>query len=420
VRVGRGFQDEGLAVAGHGLAEVGFEPLGGRLRGHALVRRHLWEEEFTQDRGVFSSGVCCPVAGSVDRCCDVGCPERSVVWPFVGKDDERIGEICTGIVFILLREKELFEADEGRRTLDASDHLAAVDALFVRSRGVFDSLPNEAPPGLEARLRRRPLPLEQRIAKEDGVKRSENAAAVRLGPADRVGVVEIAVLGIGAIDLETRLQAAGGKVALWPDIVAGEQMNCRGARSDGFADAELAVRIEGGRARSLDVGAPDPGTARDVVPDERGKRLQKVGEQGLAALFFVRRPSCRGWSDAGNGHQQHNQGRSLATASSSGSNPEYRPVRQQGAFDNRESCSNQRALAVVAGRDIAKPFVCEELHGLGYGLRCAIVLLRQDDRQFRRYAEDNAALAVETTSLQQRAVDQYQRQRCDADRKWQG
>ena len=67
--------------------------------------------------------------------------------------------------------------------------------------------------------------LELGISEQDGVERRQDFAAVVLGPADRVRVLERPVLRVGAIDGKPDVEAARGQVALRPDIVAGEEVD---------------------------------------------------------------------------------------------------------------------------------------------------------------------------------------------------
>ena len=67
--------------------------------------------------------------------------------------------------------------------------------------------------------------LELGISEQDGVERRQDLAAVVLGPADRVRVLERPVLRVGAIDGKPDVEAARGQVALRPDIVAGKEVN---------------------------------------------------------------------------------------------------------------------------------------------------------------------------------------------------
>ena len=64
-----------------------------------------------------------------------------------------------------------------------------------------------------------------------------------LGPTYRVGMFEGPVLWVGPRDLDADAEAAGGEVAAWADIVAGEEMNARRCGRHHLGDAELAVGV---------------------------------------------------------------------------------------------------------------------------------------------------------------------------------
>ena len=53
-----------------------------------------------------------------------------------------------------------------------------------------------------------------------------------VGPADRIGMLELPVLGVGAIGVEPDVQAARGQITLGSDVVAGEDMDRRGGGAD--------------------------------------------------------------------------------------------------------------------------------------------------------------------------------------------
>ena len=73
------------------------------------------------------------------------------------------------------------------------------------------------------------------IGKQSAIERAQDLTAMRLGPPDRVVMRELPVLGIGAVDFQAHRQRAGGELALWSDVVAGEVVS-------GFAAAHCATR----------------------------------------------------------------------------------------------------------------------------------------------------------------------------------
>src|SRR2546430_16204140 len=94
--------------------------------------------------------------------------------------------------------------------------------------------------------------LEPGIAEQDGIERSENFGAIVVRPSDRVGMLELPVLGVGAVDTDADMQGARGEIAAWGDVVAGEEVDGRGRRTNHFAHAELTVGVVGGSAGPLD------------------------------------------------------------------------------------------------------------------------------------------------------------------------
>ena len=75
-----------------------------------------------------------------------------------------------------------------------------------------------------------------------------------VGPGDGIGVFELPVFWIGAIDFEIGAEATGCEVATWVDVVAGEQMDDGRGDGDGFRNAEAAVGIDVSRQGLLDRG----------------------------------------------------------------------------------------------------------------------------------------------------------------------
>ena len=65
-------------------------------------------------------------------------------------------------------------------------------------RRMLDRGADQTPPYFEPRLHRRiPLLLQRRIAEQDRVERAQDFDPVRVGPGNRILVLEVAVLGVG-------------------------------------------------------------------------------------------------------------------------------------------------------------------------------------------------------------------------------
>ena len=143
-----------------------------------------------------------------------------------------------------------------------------------------------------------------------------------LRPSDRVRVLERPVLGVGAVDVETDVQAARGEIAARPDIVAGEEVDGRRGGADHLAHAELAVGVVRGGAGLLDVRARDLRAARDVVPQDVRHAVEEIAHQRLAPLLLVGRPRRRCRPQSGDGHDQHDERRGLAAAAPPGGDEE--------------------------------------------------------------------------------------------------
>ena len=220
--------------------------------------------------------------------------------------------------------------------------------------GILDRRADEPPPHLEPGLAFRIARLlELWVAEQDGEERGQDFGAIVLRPSDRIRVLERSVLWVGPVDVETDSQAARGEVAARADVVAGEEVDGRRGRADHLAHAELAVGVVRSGAALLDVRAADLHAARDVVPEDVRHAVQEIAHQRLAPLLLVGRPRRRRWPQSSDRHDQHDERRGLAAATSPGGDEERWPIRQQRALDQRERGSNDDALTGVISGDVA-------------------------------------------------------------------
>ena len=58
-------------------------------------------------------------------------------------------------------------------------------------------------------------------------------------------MLEDAVLRVGTVGIEADGQAARGKIALGPDVVAGEKLDRASRRQDRLADPKAAISVKG-------------------------------------------------------------------------------------------------------------------------------------------------------------------------------
>src|SRR4029077_6803705 len=105
-----------------------------------------------------------------------------------------------------------------------------------------------------------------RVAEQNGVQRSEDLAAVRHGPSDRVGVFEAAVFGVWPVNVDEQLKGPRAHIAARCDVIPGEGLDRGDWHELALRDAEQAVGIELGRERFLYRGARYGRAAYDVVP----------------------------------------------------------------------------------------------------------------------------------------------------------
>jgi hypothetical protein len=148
------------------------------------------------------------------------------------------------LLFIFFASEEQVAETEGlwrtwRRVGDEPvDRLFSVPTVLLG--GVLDGAADHFPPRLESRLGGYVVArAAARVSEQDGEERGENPAAVSLGPGERVGVFEVAVLGVGSIDGEADDERARGHVATGGDVVAGEDVD--GAASGGLIALPIAV-----------------------------------------------------------------------------------------------------------------------------------------------------------------------------------
>src|SRR6516162_2202240 len=100
------------------------------------------------------------------------------------------------------------------------------------------------------------------------------------------------VFRVAAIDTQADRKTTRREITARRDIVASEEVDRRGSSGHRLADPELTVGIERGRAGSLDMRATDLGPARNVIPQNVARPIQKIAEQRLPAFLLVRRPRC--------------------------------------------------------------------------------------------------------------------------------
>ena len=87
----------------------------------------------------------------------------------------------------------------------ACEHLLEGNGLVGPKSGMLDGGPDEMPPFLEPRLGG-PPGFELRVAKQHGIKRMQDFAAMVLRPSNRVLVLEDAVFGIDAVCRDPRFE----------------------------------------------------------------------------------------------------------------------------------------------------------------------------------------------------------------------
>src|SRR5690348_2352802 len=119
-----------------------------------------------------------------------------------------------------------------------------LDELLVLQGGKLDGGPDHIPPDFEPGGLGGTLVFRLTttwVAEQDGIERSQDLAAVVIGPFYRVGMLEGPVFRVDAVDAEADHQGPGGEIAARRDIVAGEEKDRVGRDGLGAGDAEYAV-----------------------------------------------------------------------------------------------------------------------------------------------------------------------------------
>jgi hypothetical protein len=116
------------------------------------------------------------------------------------------------------------------------------------------------------------------------------------------------------------------------------------------------------------------------------------------------------------GERNHVDGGGLAAAALSGGHEKRGPLGKQQRFEDRKGAGDNNAPASVIAGEVTKPFMRQVSHRLGDRRGGALCWLGEDCLQFRRYAEDDAAITIQPSPGEQRSVGQHKRQRGDAGR----
>src|SRR5262249_6790473 len=72
------------------------------------------------------------------------------------------------------------------------------------------------------------------------------------------------------------------------------------------------------------------------------------------------------------------------------------PLTKEQPLQNRDGAGDRDAPAVVVGGEVAQPFVCQEVHRFSDSFRGAVSRRGKKLPEFRRYAKDDAAVAIQT------------------------
>src|SRR5262249_6143647 len=214
-------QDQVLVAAADHVADVRAEQFRERLRRHpgggvvllfppfpVPVKEVVQRAFVVRDRGGLGR---CYVYTPLVRVHEVGDGlRRERVRPPLAQDLEDGGQVhVVGPLLLLAAQEQVLERNR-----------------FADRRRMLHRRPDQAPPRREPCLHLGVArQVEGRVAEEDRVQRAHDPAAVACGPLDRVGVLEWAVLGVGAVGLEVRQQTARRQVAARGDVVADEDVD---------------------------------------------------------------------------------------------------------------------------------------------------------------------------------------------------
>ncbi len=227
---------------------------------------------------------------------------------------------------------------------------------------------------------------------------------------------EGAVLRVGPVDPDARLERARREVALGLDVVAGERRDGRAGGAVAPRLAEDSVLHLARRKHLLDDGAAYRRAGGDVVEDEVRDGPKERGEYRLAPLLLGSRPGDGGRPLAEHGEGDHVERGRLASASLAGRDEERRPLAEEVALDDAERQREEHALALVVRRYVDEPLVGEEVDGLG-DLRAANGAAGHERDDLGLDAEDYPPRPVEAVRRQEPPVGQddgHRRERRDA------